>query len=393
MDLDRPPESEAAAAFHAGHHPDLVSLIRAIRESPEATERRRRLAAAKRMAAEATQAPFAPGALRVLLFGAYGNGNLGDAAQAQAVAGLLRGAVRRPLDIRACSWIDDAEFPFDAGRIMRPDTIAEPAALREFDLVVVGGGGLLAPVHYPLEEAAWVRGMPAWGPPHALVGLGAVPPEPGEAGRAALRRALFAGAAFASLRDPPGQGDPSGVAWMADPVLLAGLLSGGGQPRMPAPRTRPLLIVKHPVHPAEAAFLDAAAAAGDGVDLVAMEWRLEQELAARFPRLRFVTDMACLRGACAAASVVVSARYHGCIAAVLEGVPCLGLGASKNRGLFAALGAPGRYLEHCGDLPAWLAAPPPPLDPAAFAPLRAASEAALARLAALVEGLPARQRA
>jgi hypothetical protein len=184
-----------------------------------------------------------------------------------------------------------------------------------------------------------------------------------------------------------------GANWLADPVLLAGLRAGGGQPKAPQPGARPLLILKHMVHAVEGSFLDWAAEAGEGFDLVAVERRYEQGLVARFPRLRFVTGFDELRDLCGRASLVVSARYHGCIAALLAGVPCLGLGPGKILSLFDALGAPDRFLPHCGHLPAGLASPPPPLDLASFGALQKAGEGALARLAALIEALPCRRGA
>src|SRR6185295_5160608 len=109
--------------------------------------------------------------------------------------------------------------------------------------------------------------------------------------------------------------------------------------------------------------------------------------------LRFVTGMAELEAHCAAASVVVSARYHGCIGALLAGVPCLGLGPGKSLTLFEGLGAADRFLPHCGPLDGLLETPPPALDLAAFGPLRDATEASLAYLGALMEALPRRRSA
>ncbi|MBL6454446.1 polysaccharide pyruvyl transferase family protein [Belnapia sp. T6] len=382
--LGREAENDQVVSFHAGAHAAPETLIRALLDCEEARERQRRMALLRRM--EAAEA----GPLRVLLFGAYGNGNLGDAEQAEAVASLLRGAVARPLQFGACSFIDARPYAFASGRVMPADVVADPLALAGWDLLLIGGGGLFATPHWPLMEPGWAAMLRKIGLAYGLVGIGVGRALRDDPRHGPIWDALLAGAAFRSARDVPSLGAAPGAAWMPDPVLLVGLRAGGGQPRPPGQGARPLIVLKRAVHEEEARFLDWVAAEGTGCDLVAVErWR-EEELVARFPDLRFVEGVEALGQLCAGASVVVSARYHGCIAALLAGVPCLGVGPGKIPALFEALGARDQALDDYGGVRDRLTRPPAPLELARFAPLQAAGEAALASLGQVMEGLPRR---
>jgi hypothetical protein len=53
---------------------------------------------------------------RVLLFGAFGNGNLGDMYQAVAVRRHLLGIGLEDRNIFACSMLDFQEYPFPGER-------------------------------------------------------------------------------------------------------------------------------------------------------------------------------------------------------------------------------------------------------------------------------------
>src|SRR3712207_2872937 len=94
---------------------------------------------------------------RVLIFGAYANGNLGDAEQAASVARHLR-AYRPELDVVAVahSVADKPYSPSPASRGQNLVDILDPAFVNGFDSLLIGGGGLLASKHKPLTQADWV---------------------------------------------------------------------------------------------------------------------------------------------------------------------------------------------------------------------------------------------
>ncbi|MDO9708462.1 polysaccharide pyruvyl transferase family protein [Paracraurococcus lichenis] len=389
--LGREAESEEAVAGHVARHGSLDALIATIAGSDEARERQRRSAAAARMQAWRRRSGFPPGARRILLFGAYGNGNLGDAAQAEAVAALLQQAAGVPLHLHAVSWIDAApDYPFDPASRLPAEAITAPDTLRLYDLLVIGGGGLFGAVHHPLLDPEWhavLAGLPL---PYALVGVGADSMLPKEPQLGPHWDGLRAGAAFLSGRDLASLSAMPEAHWLADPVLLAWLRAGRGTPRPPRPGARPLCIVKHAQDAAEAQFLDQVAALGSDCDVAAIEPCREQHLAARWPGIRFVTDWAELEALCAAASVVVSARYHGCIAGLLAGVPCLAAAVGKTWVLFDTLGQADRFIPAGRDLRPYLENPPPPLAGDSFRPMLQAGEMALHQLGALLRDLPLR---
>lgn len=419
--LGREPESpEVAARLRAaGRTP--VELVQEIAASEEFGTRMREEAAiailrrhppARRlrppprgdMQAEGVAAPPKP--LRLLLFGAYGNGNLGDAAQAGALARLLGAYCTGPVQCAATSWLDHEAYDARPARRRAPGVLLDGEKLAGFDAVVIGGGGVLGPPHFPLHRPEWIRAMLRAGIPYGFAGIGA---SRGVTRARELREpieALLRGAAFVSVRDSWSvsavQELCEGWFEMPDPVLSAWLLLGrpapAPTPAGPAEEPPPapvdtLMIVKAPApgNSAEEAFLSAASdfarAAPEGsVRTVVVEPRREERaLAGLFPGgVVAVRDFGMLVAHCAAARRVVSMRYHGAIAGVLAGVPTLGGTAAKARTLLAALGCPDNGLPEAAALGPRLApgAPPPALvAPEALDKLRARADAGMRRIA------------
>src|SRR5215210_1326853 len=96
---------------------------------------------------------------RVLLIGAYANGNIGDMYQAEALAHELL-AVDPAVAVFSASPSKRA-MPYPAANhtALPADTIRDAEALNSFDAILVGGGGLLAAPHQPLHDAAWVESI------------------------------------------------------------------------------------------------------------------------------------------------------------------------------------------------------------------------------------------
>jgi hypothetical protein len=96
--------------------------------------------------------------IRVLLFGAFGNGNLGDMYQALAVRHHLLGIGLDDGNIFACSMLDFHDYPFPEGRKLPASYLANTALLNsQFSALLVGGGGLLGHPHEPLQDPQWAR--------------------------------------------------------------------------------------------------------------------------------------------------------------------------------------------------------------------------------------------
>lgn len=391
--LHRGPESEAAVAA-ALKRPGILDLLRDVLDSDEY----RKLSAEALWESGLTpqparRAPPPRGARppRILLFGAFGNGNLGDAIQAGAVARLLPFLLgREDAEVAATSWLDRAPYPAPGITPWPRETIMDGWKLAGFDLILIGGGGLFAPIHFPLRKPAWAEFLRGTTVPHAVLGVG-VAPLPGGGEQFAAAGTVLRRAVFATARSPEDLRNlqaivPEGGAF-PDPVLAAHVL-GLYPARPPPPQTgEALLIVKCPANAEEAAFLELAARlAADHPGLVrvaAMEPLLDRLIAGRFREIDMLERMDDLLDACAAARLVVSARFHGCIAGVMAGAPTLGLGPRKCGDLFTGLGRPDCIATPAAAEEAILGRRPPPAPAATGmleAPLRLACRALRERL-------------
>jgi polysaccharide pyruvyl transferase WcaK-like protein len=305
---------------------------------------------------------------KVLLFGAYGNGNMGDAYQAIALQKhLTRSWGLQERQIFATSLIDSYDFPFPAAQKLPPDTILNTRLINEFDRLIIGGGGLIAHPHAPLFDSKWVKQVHT---PVLLLGIGAelLTVEP--------HRELLERAWLVSGRDATSIAALKVVradaVLIRDPVLSAfgieDLSTSDAQPRSAAlPETETdvevLWVLKYPDSEEDADFLikvanliqeqtrvrHAIVGIEPGRDQV-----LEQFLPGKVQYLRSLSD---LIPRLEQAGVVVSMRYHGCIFAALAGKPSVGYSQSKIKHLYADRLIPGFYEPAFGHLTDILCAP------------------------------------
>ena len=227
--LGRPPESAAVVAHHLAMGLDRDGLTALLRGSTEARELTRRRLGVETLAsrprrgfAEARRrGPGEPA--RVLLWGAYGNGNLGDSAQAVALADLLRPLLPEDTVFAASSWERRQTFAVPEGGALGPEAVLEIVRERaeRVDLLVVGGGGLLGTPHFPLHEPAWVEAVVARGVPVALLGVGgaaAALEAHARAYDALLRHCVLVGVRDEETLRAVRRVRP-GAIWFPDPVL------------------------------------------------------------------------------------------------------------------------------------------------------------------------------
>lgn len=104
-----------------------------------------------------------PDSLKVLLIGAYGNGNLGDAYQALALEGQIRERYSIPeANIYAASYNAVSTFPYAADRIVSREQLMDPEFVNSFGMILIGGGGLFAHPHAPFRDMDnWAKGIHA----------------------------------------------------------------------------------------------------------------------------------------------------------------------------------------------------------------------------------------
>jgi hypothetical protein len=275
-----------------------------------------------------------PACKRVLLFGAYGNGNLGDRIQADVLRRLAR-LLRPELEVWACSALS-ANFVYPFERVLPSSELAGPALNERFDLLIVGGGGLLAHPHDPLRDREWQRSLEL---PVALLGIGARAPFAGDS-EVLIRKAYATSgrdrtsiAVLGEYRDD--------VTFAPDPVLSDPALERTAVPS--ACRDRILWILQADLIKQCGSLLDQI---NPDLDTVCfLEPHIDAVMLLRWPHAVAVHSSEELIALVDAADGVVSTRYHGAIFAILRGKPVYGVCKDKTRELLERYGAAHAFSE------------------------------------------------
>ena len=272
---------------------------------------------------------------RILLFGAYGNGNLGDAIQAMSLLRAIR-SIRDDVEVWACSQLP-CQFPFPSEYVLPTKKLHKAPVLNQFDLMIIGGGGLLSHPHDPLTDESWQKSLDV---PVALFGIGAGGPV------ASKCETLIKKAVYVSGRDEPSlralRRFRDDVRFVPDPVLADPYYhSNSADKSKGVPLSVDKLWILKNTSPARAGrFAQLINLGEDQVCFV--EPFLDFPLLEVFPTARavyFVDDLISLIDRSA---TVVSMRFHGCILALLRDKPAVGMFEQKSLDLLT------RYdLGHC----------------------------------------------
>lgn len=267
---------------------------------------------------------LASGKKRVLAFGAYGNGNIGDAIQAASIARHLK-VVRPDVEVWAYSEMS-GRYDFQYDRVLPPGYFMRGASLNQFDALIVGGGGLLSHPHAPLFDEAWQATATL---PVIVLGAGAI------GAVAARSRVLLKKAVFVSGRDHASfdalRAIREDVHSIADPVLCDPHYVGG--PEVGSGR---LFILKK----SEDAEYDAIKRVyRKGVDSICfIEPAIDIDLTAHFPEAYMLNSVDEMIAMIDEHDDVVSTRYHGCILALLRGKRVVGIREQKTQELLTKYG-------------------------------------------------------
>ena len=268
---------------------------------------------------------------RILLFGAYGNGNLGDKIQAESLLRAIR-HIRPDVEVWACSALR-AMYPFPFDRVLPPDAFNNPRVVNEFDMLMIGGGGLLSHPHDPLTTVEWQNAIKI---PVAFIGVGAA------ADVAARSEILMKKAVYISVRDEHSMSAMKKIAQPAyvlpDPVLCDPYYDARAEPRI---RRRPqgrrkLWILKYFSPEQLRQWQDLVDPAQDEICFV--EPHLDFPLMGAFPSARPVYRTEELIALIDNADIVVSMRYHGCILSMLRDRPAIAVREHKSLDLFRRYG-------------------------------------------------------
>ncbi len=297
------------------------------------------------------------GGKRVLLFGAYANGNVGDQCQADALASIMGkfspDGVRS--EVCACSW-EMTATPSLGRALLRPhDEIMDAGKLRSYDFLLIGGGGILSTPHFPLHSQAWVDGIQALKLRYGFVGVGASA-ELQDGTRAGAYRQLLEGAEFVSARDEESleavRKFRPDAEFMPDPYLVSRAL----EPRVTASGAPPprhvVLIPKRPVDKKEEDGVYAMSklqrklmAEGFTTTVLMLEPRQDRVIAGAFANVLNAETVEAAEGCVEAAGAVYTMRYHGAIFSLSRRVSCYGIGAKKIRMLYERMGIPQHLLS------------------------------------------------
>ncbi len=289
---------------------------------------------------------------RVLLFGAYANGNVGDQCQADALAAIM--AHFAPHGVRtevcACSWEMPATPNLGRAQLRPHDEIMDAGKLRHYDFLLIGGGGILSTPHFPLHSQAWVDGIQALGLRYGFVGVGASA-ELQEEPRAAAYRQMLKGAEFVSARDEESLQAVRKIRpdaeFMPDPYLVSRALERRVRASGTTPPRHVVLIPKRPVDTAEQDGVYAMSklqrklmANGFTTTVLMLEPLLDQEIAGAFANVLNAETVEAAESCIEAAGAVYTMRYHGAIFSLSRRVSCYGMGARKIHMLYERIGIP-----------------------------------------------------
>lgn len=350
--LERNVESDGVAQRYAARNLDLFTLVSELLGSIEKRKAYEKVLLEKQFLRRAGEQPAIAGQSRVLLFGAYGNGNVGDQCQADAVSGIVNHLTGDDgsVSISAASW-EAVALPNLRNAALRPhDEILDASALRAYDLLLIGGGGILSTPHFPLHSRAWVAGLQMLNLRYGFVGVGASAEELQAPDRAEAYGRLLKGAAFVSARDEESLHAVRLIrpdaAFMPDPHLVSKALQGRvTSARRKAPHV--VLIPKTPVDRKEEAAVEALSLLQRDLTLkgvktttLFLEPHVDARIADLFTNIVQADTVQIAEACIEQASAIYSMRYHGAIFALSRRISCWGIGAKKIVMLYDRIGIP-----------------------------------------------------
>lgn len=268
---------------------------------------------------------------KILLFGAFGNSNMGDAEQANFVKDILRkNQFSKKYQVMATSYLKINSYNFE-GNTLPCFAIENFDILNKFDLIIIGGGGLLGHPHFPLFDESWVNKLVNSRIPYILYAVGFeidLPKYREVYGK------LIASAVFVSGRDESTlsimRTYRNDVSWMPDPILSNVLLNNVEKNR----KTNRIDIVIRPVKEDDVNidFLKALReiyrkSTREEIRIIFLEPDLAEEklLMVDFPEHLVCRSMAELITAVQDAKVGISMRFHGVIGMIGAQIPVIGL--------------------------------------------------------------------
>jgi len=271
---------------------------------------------------------------KILLFSAYGNGNLGDFEMARVIAQDLE--ARYHVVCFAYSEIALEDYPFPEDRRLDASYLPlNPRLLLLFDGLIIGGGGFLAWPHDRAWDPFWAHLIPI---PYVIWAIGAGNPPDHRIHNLISRSFLASGRDSASVSGLAVV--KAGVEFCPDPILS---LVTPPQRQKRDKMGKRLFVLRG----ARTGWHDKVKEMlRERDDVVLFDAISDAELREMFPRAKMARSIESFVDMVAEVDVVISERFHGAILSLLCGCPTLGTyrgdhNTSKLVSLFAMLGIEG----------------------------------------------------
>lgn len=272
---------------------------------------------------------------KVLLFGAYGNGNLGDAIQQNF---LKKSLTEAGFDgsIWSCSHMD-YHYNFDSERKIPGRFIKSAEFLNLFDLIIIGGGGLLSHPHYPLNIPDWSDNIST---PIALLAVGATNLA------APLSEKLIKKSFHVSGRDEASFSCLSkyrdDIKMVPDPVL-----SMQEYTYSETDSNKTAWILKGPM---DDSLLEIKKHIKDNDVVICFQKKLDQQIEHLFPELIYTPTEESFYKAIDGCDTAFSMRYHGLILALSKVKSLYAMGDPKNISLMRKLNIENNFFKNVDEL-------------------------------------------
>ncbi len=265
----------------------------------------------------------------ILLFGAFGNGNLGDRMMAQTVAAKLE--QRDDVLCFAYSELASADYPFPVGRrLSAADMPLNLRVMSLFDAMVIGGGGLLSYTHEPLWDNVWPQTLST---PYGILSCGVGSPMDERLIN------LVRSARTVSARDEAGRAELA--RWREDALLCPDPLLAFHPmtPDNPKQRKGRLFVLRAPLADWHLQLKNHLRP-DDAVAI--FEAHVDHGIISTFDDVATINDSSQFIELAKNFELVVTERFHGAIFALLARVPVHGILRSshgdKMEALFSHLG-------------------------------------------------------
>ncbi|RFD18403.1 polysaccharide pyruvyl transferase family protein [Komagataeibacter melaceti] len=336
--LQRDVESEDAM-LSALNAPTVADLVRIVASSKESQVR---AAQEVLMSSQHQQTSMAKKNKKhgdIMLFGAYGNGNLGDRELATPIYDMLVDSGIDNDRISATSWEHISDFSFP-GLIRDQKSIVDFDLIKNLGVLIIGGGGIFGVNHFPLHDIRWVNHLVETKTPCVIWAAGASFKHLQEERFRAAYTKLIEHAVIVTGRDDESiaafREFRSDCAFAMDPLLFK-VLARQSSSTPPILNTRRVdVILRSPLSASDQYFISEfrniyleSDRNNFRVFFLQPDVGEEKRLIDTFPGAICVRSISELESLLRGSRLCISMRLHGCIAALGAKVPIVGLCQTK----------------------------------------------------------------